>query len=102
MHVGHDRDQVTVVDAVTDSTAIPNDEHRARRSDRDGIPVLRRAAMLAAICAQATLIAVAGTHGKTTTTSMLTLILAEAGCDPTFVIGGDVHDIGTGRALDRQ
>jgi UDP-N-acetylmuramate--alanine ligase len=52
--------------------------------------------MLASICAQARSVAVAGTHGKTTTTSMLMLILAEAGLRPSFVIGGDVTDMGTG------
>ena len=50
----------------------------------------------ASICAQARSVAVAGTHGKTTTTSMLMLILAEAGWRPSFVIGGDVQDMGTG------
>ena len=52
--------------------------------------------MLASICAQARTVAVAGTHGKTTTTSMLMLILAEAGLAPSFVVGGDVTDAGTG------
>jgi UDP-N-acetylmuramate--alanine ligase len=52
--------------------------------------------MLASICAQAKSLAVAGTHGKTTTTSMLMLILAEAGLRPSFVVGGDVTDVGTG------
>ena len=58
--------------------------------------MLTRAGMLAAICAQARSLAVAGTHGKTTTTSMLMLILAEAGMRPSFVVGGDVTDVGTG------
>ena len=61
-----------------------------------GAVVLRRAGMLASICAMARSVAVAGTHGKTTTTSMLMLILAEAGWRPSFVIGGDVADVGTG------
>ena len=61
-----------------------------------GIPTLRRAGMLASICAQARSVAVAGTHGKTTTTSMLMLILAEAGLAPSFIVGGDVTDAGTG------
>ena len=58
--------------------------------------MLHRAGMLASICAQAKSLGVAGTHGKTTTTSMLMLILAEAGLRPCFVIGGDVTDMGTG------
>ena len=61
-----------------------------------GIPALRRAGMLASICAQARSIGVAGTHGKTTTTSMLMLILAEAELAPSFIVGGDVTDAGTG------
>jgi UDP-N-acetylmuramate--alanine ligase len=60
------------------------------------VPSLHRSGMLAAICAQAKSIAVAGTHGKTSTTSMLMLMLAEAGWRPSFVIGGDVTDMGTG------
>ena len=63
---------------------------------RLGSLVLSRAGMLAGICAQARSIAVAGTHGKTTTSSMLMLALAEAGLRPSFVIGGDVTDTGTG------
>ena len=52
--------------------------------------------MLASICARARSLGVAGTHGKTTTTSMLMLILAQAGMRPSFVVGGDVTDVGTG------
>ena len=61
-----------------------------------GVPSLHRSGMLASICAQAKSLGVAGTHGKTSTTSMLMLILAEAGLRPSFVIGGDVTDMGTG------
>jgi UDP-N-acetylmuramate--alanine ligase len=60
-----------------------------------GTVVLRRAGMLAAICAQADGLAVAGTHGKTTTTSMLAMVLAEGGLDPSYVVGGDLHEVGT-------
>ena len=60
------------------------------------MPSLHRSGMLASICALAKSLAVAGTHGKTSTTSMLMLILAEAGLRPSFVIGGDVTDMGTG------
>src|SRR5918995_1214826 len=61
-----------------------------------GIPTVRRAGMLASLCARARSVAVAGTHGKTTTTSMLMLALAEGGLAPSFVVGGDVIDAGTG------
>ena len=63
---------------------------------RTGVPMLRRAGMLASICARADALAVAGTHGKTTTTSMLAMMLVGAGLDPGFIIGGDVHQVGSG------
>ena len=96
VHIGHQRSHVVGCDAVTASTAISLDLNELDEARRLGIPVLRRAGMLASICAQAKSVAVAGTHGKTTTTSMLMLILAEAGLRPSFVIGGDVHNMGTG------
>jgi UDP-N-acetylmuramate--alanine ligase len=94
--VGHDRSLVHGVDAVTYSTAIPDWNVELAEARALGIPVLHRAAMLASICARARSIGVAGTHGKTTTTSMLMLVLAEAGLRPSFVVGGDVSDMGTG------
>ena len=96
VHIGHDRQLVRDVDAVTASTAIPNRNIELAEARECGITVLSRAGMLASICARAKSLAVAGTHGKTTTTSMLMLILAEAGLRPSFVVGGDVTDVGTG------
>ncbi len=96
VHVGHDRAVVHGCDAVTASTAVPDRNVELDESRRLGTTTLRRAGMLASICAQARSLAVAGTHGKTTTTSMLMMILAEAGLRPSFVIGGDVTDTGTG------
>jgi UDP-N-acetylmuramate--alanine ligase len=96
VHIGHQRAHVVGCDAVTSSTAIPDDLNELDEARKLGIPTLRRAEMLASICAQAKSIAVAGTHGKTTSSSMLMLILAEAGLRPSFVIGGDVNDMGTG------
>jgi len=96
VNVGHSRSHVVGCDAVTASTAIPSDLNELDEARKLGISVLSRAGMLASICAQAKSLAVAGTHGKTTTTSMLMLILAEAGLRPGFVIGGDVRDMGTG------
>jgi UDP-N-acetylmuramate--alanine ligase len=94
--VGHDRTLVHGVDAVTASTAIPARNIELDEALKTGVTVLRRAGMLASICAQAKSLAVAGTHGKTTTTSILMLILAEAGWRPSFVVGGDITDVGTG------
>ncbi len=96
VHVGHRRDHVDGVDAVTGSTAIPAANVELDEARRRGIAVLRRAGMLASICACARTVAVVGTHGKTTTTSMLTTILTEAGLQPSFVVGGDMNDVGTG------
>lgn len=96
VRIGHDRALVHGVDAVTASTAIPARNIELDEARSMGITVLTRAGMLASICAQADSIAVAGTHGKTTTTSMLMLVLAEAGVRPSFIVGGDVTDVGTG------
>ena len=96
INVGHDPNVVKGCDAVTYSTAIPETNSELVAARRDGIATLHRSAMLASICAQARSLGVAGTHGKTTTSSMLMLVLAAAGRRPSFVIGGDVTDIGTG------
>ncbi len=96
VHIGHDRSLVRGVDAVTASSAVPANNIELDEARTTGVAVLTRAGMLASICARAKSIAVAGTHGKTTTTSMLMLILAEAGRRPSFVVGGDVTDVGTG------
>jgi len=94
--VGHDRALVHGRDAVTYSTAIPARNIEVDEARVTGVPCMHRSGMLASICAQAKSLGVAGTHGKTSTTSMLMLILAEAGERPSFVIGGDVTDMGTG------
>ena len=96
VHIGHHRSHVIGCDAVTASTAIAPDLNELDEARKLGIATLSRAGMLASICAQASAVAVAGTHGKTTTSSMLMLILAAAGLKPSFVIGGDVNDMGTG------
>ena len=96
VHVGHDRRHVDGCDAITGSSAIPDGNVELDEGRRLGIPTLRRAGMLASICARARSVAVAGTHGKTTTSSMLMLAMAEAGLTPSFIIGGDVTDAGTG------
>ena len=96
VHVGHSREYVHGCDAVTYSTAIPERNVERDEAVVTGVPALHRSGMLAAICAQAKSIGVAGAHGKTSTASMLMLILAGAGWRPSFVIGGDVTDMGTG------
>jgi len=96
VNVGHEPGVVEGCDAVTASTAIPTTNVELAAARRLGIPTLSRAGMLASICAQARAVGVAGTHGKTTTTSMLMLALADGGLHPSFIVGGDVFDAGTG------
>jgi UDP-N-acetylmuramate--alanine ligase len=98
--VGHHAAAVGDADLVTHSTAVsPTNPERAE-AVRRGIPVASRAEVLAAVAARRRCIAVAGTHGKTTTSSMLALILVEAGLRPSFLIGGDVNEIGTNAVWD--
>jgi UDP-N-acetylmuramate--alanine ligase len=95
--VGHRSENVEgEVDAVITSSAIPDSNPEVRAATERGVPVWKRAQALAALMSRSRTIAVAGTHGKTTTTSMLCVILDRAGVDPTFVIGGDLNESGSG------
>jgi len=95
VHVGHDPAQVAGVDTVVVSSAIRDTNPELVEARRLGLRVLPRAAALAALMSDRRSIAVAGTHGKTTTTSMLTVALQNCGADPSFAIGGDLHDAGS-------
>jgi UDP-N-acetylmuramate--alanine ligase len=95
VHVGHDANHVASADLVAISSAIGDANVELRAARASDIPVWSRAETLVAITAERRLIAVAGTHGKTTTSSMLALILVEAGLQPSFLIGGDLNEIGT-------
>jgi UDP-N-acetylmuramate--alanine ligase len=99
-YVGHRPDLVPDVDVVMVSTAIPADDAEVVAARTAGVPVLRRAEALAAICAVRRTIAVSGTHGKTTTTAMLGLAMREAGMAPSFIVGGDVTGLGGGAAWE--
>ena len=100
VRVGHSADQVGEAAVVTRSTAVPDANPECRAALERGIPLFGRPEILGAISALRHTIAVAGTHGKTTTSSMLALVLREAGLRPSFIIGGDVNEIGTGAAWD--
>ena len=94
--VGHVAERIDAPDAVVISSAIRDDNPELAEARRRGIPVWARAQALAAAAADRRTIAVAGTHGKTTTTSMVALVLEQAGLDPTYVIGGDPNETGSG------
>jgi UDP-N-acetylmuramate--alanine ligase len=85
-------------DAVIHSTAVPLDNPELVAARALGIPVLHRAGALAAIAVTHRTIAIAGSHGKTTTSSMLALILRGAGWEPSFLIGGELNEVGTNAA----
>ncbi len=91
----HEASNVDGVDTVVYSTAIPKDHIELVTARDRGLRLLHRSEALAAAMVGRRAIAVAGTHGKTTTTSMLTLILQHAGLDPSFVIGGEISEAGS-------
>lgn len=99
VHYGHDRRHVEGVDVVVVSSAVPADNPEVQEALRTGIPVIPRAEMLAELMRMKYGIAIAGSHGKTTTTSMVAQVLAQGGLDPTAVIGGRVKGIGCGARL---
>jgi UDP-N-acetylmuramate--alanine ligase len=94
--VGHDVRNLGDADAVVVSTAIRDDNPELVEARRRRIPTWARAQALAAAATGRRQIAIAGTHGKTTTTAMIALVLERAGMDPTFVIGGDTNESGSG------
>ena len=98
-HVGHSADNVKSADAVVTSTAVKADNPEVLVARSRHIPVVPRAVMLAELMRMKQGIAIAGTHGKTTTTSLVASVLAEAGLDPTFVIGGRLNSAGTNAKL---
>jgi UDP-N-acetylmuramate--alanine ligase len=99
--VGHRAENVGAVDAVTYSPAVSLGNAEIVAAQERSVLVLPRSQTLAAICATRRCLAVAGTHGKTTTASMLSLILVEAGMRPSFVIGADVNEVGTNAVWDQ-
>ena len=98
-HVGHSADNVKSADAVVTSTAVKADNPEVLVARSRHIPVVPRAVMLAELMRMKQGIAIAGTHGKTTTTSLVASVLAEANLDPTFVIGGRLNSAGTNAKL---
>ncbi|NML18474.1 UDP-N-acetylmuramate--L-alanine ligase [Azohydromonas caseinilytica] len=101
VHIGHEAAQIEGAQAVVTSTAVRGDNPEVIAARARRIPVVPRAIMLAELMRLKAGIAIAGTHGKTTTTSLVTSVLAEAGLDPTFVIGGKLNSAGANSALGK-
>ena len=96
---GHAPDNIGNADVVVTSTAVRGDNPEVMEAHRKNVPVIPRAEMLAELLKMKFSIAVSGSHGKTTTTSMLSAILAQGGLDPTMVIGGKLASIGSNARL---
>ena len=97
--LGHRAENVTDADVVVMSSAVTGDNVEVAAARAQRIPVVRRAEMLAELMRFRFGIAVAGTHGKTTTTSLVASVLSEGGLDPTFVIGGKLTSAGANARL---
>ncbi len=95
VYLGHAAEHVQGADLVVRSSAIPDDNPEVQAARAAGVPVLKRVDFLPRLTAGYRTLAVAGSHGKTTTTAMLALILQALGQDPTFIVGAEVVDLGT-------
>lgn len=96
---GHAAEQVEACDVVVVSSAVPGDNPEVAAARERQLPIIPRAEMLAELMRMKFAVAVAGSHGKTTTTTMISVLLDHAGLDPTMVIGGRVAAIGSGARL---
>jgi len=99
IQLGHDAGHVKNADVVVVSTAIPKDNPEVAWAKQARIPIIPRAEMLAELMRMRFGIAIAGTHGKTTTTSLTAAVLTQGGLDPTFVIGGQLNQVGANARL---
>ncbi len=99
VHLGHHPENLGEADVVVVSSAVSGDNPEVVAARARAIPVIQRAEMLAELMRMKHAVAVAGSHGKTTTTSMLGAILAEAGLDPTLVVGGRINSLGSNARL---
>lgn len=95
IYIGHEPEHVRGADLVVYSTALSKDNVERQAAEQLQIPTLHRAQMLARILNARTGIAVAGAHGKTTTSSMIALVMETCGLDPTYIIGGEIVNVGT-------
>ncbi len=102
IQTGHKEDNVTEVDVVVISSAVKKDNPEVVAAKRRKIPVIPRAEMLAELMRLKYAVAIAGSHGKTTTTSMVATVLNAAGLDPTAVVGGKVNVLGSNAKLGKS
>jgi UDP-N-acetylmuramate--alanine ligase len=102
INIGHCIDNITGADVVVRSTAVEENNPEVIAARKQLIPVIPRAAMLAELMRFRHGIAIAGTHGKTTTTSLVSSLLAEGGLDPSFVIGGKLNSCGSNAQLGKS
>ncbi len=101
VHIGHNYENIGDTQAVVVSTAIPDNNPEVKAARDHKIPIYHRADMLAFLMSKQQGIAVAGAHGKTTTTSMIALMLEKSGMDPTVIIGGELESIGGSAKLGK-
>lgn len=102
VHIGHEASLVDGADVVVISTAIPERNPELAHAHATGIEVMTRGAALAALLDDLKSVVVAGTHGKTTTTSMIVSVLHSVGLDPTYLVGGGLNDVGTNARFGRD
>ncbi|AHD06619.1 UDP-N-acetylmuramate--L-alanine ligase [Paenibacillus larvae] len=95
VYLGHEASHVEGADLVVYSTALPKDNVEIVAAEARNIPILHRSQMLARLMNECKGIAVAGAHGKTTTSSMIALVMEKCGADPTYIIGGEIMNIGS-------
>lgn len=95
IYIGHTAEQVKGADLVVYSTALSSDNVEWVEAERLKIPILHRSQMLARLLNERKGVAVAGAHGKTTTSSMIALVMEECEVDPTYIIGGEIMNVGT-------
>jgi UDP-N-acetylmuramate--alanine ligase len=95
VYIGHNASHVQGADVVVYSTALAKDNVEMKAAEKLNIPILHRSQMLARLMADRKGIAVAGAHGKTTTSSMISLVMEQCGLDPTFIIGGEIMNVGS-------
>ncbi len=100
LFIGHSESNVDGAELVAISSAIPKSNVEVRWAQENGVPVVTRSELLPMIISEKVVLGVAGTHGKTTTTSMLALSLMHAGRRPSFIVGGELNEVGTNALWD--